>query len=220
MGCITDCLGYKEDLDLIKKKENSNTKTPKQNEEISNQTEPKIESNKNEINISTKEDNSELIVLKTSDNKIYKVPTDILMKSKLIAGIIDDCKDEEIFLNEVDSKNLELVIDYLQHYKDKEPKEIPKPFPERTDEEFLRGILDNDDNDWTYNFISKLSIEDAINLVNAADYLQIKGLIDLLAAKLAHEMCNCDVEESRKKFGIECDMTEEEVAEYDKYPLD
>ena len=107
MGCITDCLGYKEDLDLIKKEENSNTKTPKPNEEIiRNQTEPKIESNKNEINISTKEDNSELIVLKTSDNKIYKVPTDILMKSKLIAGIIDDCKDEEIFLNEVVSKNL------------------------------------------------------------------------------------------------------------------
>ena len=142
------------------------------------------------------------------------------MKSKLIAGIIDDCKDEEIFLNEVDSKNLELVIDYLQHYKDKEPKEIPKPFPERTDEEFLRGILDNDDNDWTYNFISKLSIEEAINLMNAADYLQIEGLINILAAKLSHEMCNCDVEEARKKFGIECDMTEEEIAEYDKYPLD
>ena len=221
MGCITDCLGYKEDLDLIKKEENSNTKTPKPNEEIiSNQTEPKIESNKNEINISTKEDNSELIVLKTSDNKIYKVPTDILMKSKLIAGIIDDCKDEEIFLNEVDSKNLELVIDYLQHYKDKEPKEIPTPFPEKTDEEFLRGILDNDDNDWTYNFISKLSIEEAINLMNASDYLQIEGLINLLSAKLAHEMCNCDVEEARQKFGIECDMTEEEVAEYDKYPFD
>jgi hypothetical protein len=23
-------------------------------------------------------------------------------------------------------------------------------------------------------------------------------------------MCNCEVEEARKKFGIECDMTEEE----------
>ena len=143
-------------------------------------------------------------------------------KAKLISELIEDAieDNESILLKEVDSKNLELIIDYLQHYKDKEPKEIPKPFPERTDEEFLRGILDNDDNDWTYNFISKLSIEEAINLMNAADYLQIDGLINLLSAKLAHEMCNCDVEESRKKFGIECDMTEEEVAEYDKYPLD
>ena len=167
-----------------------------------------------------------MVKIKTYDNKIYEVPDDIIIKSKLLDGLIEDYdyfndKDDGIIaLSEVDSINFDLIIDYLQHYKDKEPKEIPKPFPERTDEEFLRGILDNDDNDWTYNFISKLSIEDAINLVNAADYLQIKGLIDLLAAKLAHEMCNCDVEESRKKFGIECDMTEEEVAEYDKYPLD
>ena len=120
----------------------------------------------------------------------------------------------------MDSINFDLIIDYLQHYKDKEPKEIPKPFPERTDEEFLRGIMDIDDNDWTYNFISKLSIEDAIHLVNSAHFLQIEGLINILAAKLSHEICNCDVEEARQKFGIECDMTEDEVAEYDKYPLD
>ena len=29
-------------------------------------------------------------------------------------------------------------------------------------------------------------------------------------------MCNCDVEEARAKFGIECDMNEEEIAEEDK----
>ena len=157
---------------------------------------------------------------------MYNVQVDILLKSKLLAGLVEDYMDfimednEIIELPEVDSKNMELIIDYLQHYKNKEPKEIPKPFPERTDEDFFRSLLDNDDNDWTYNFISKLSLEEAINLVNCADYLQIQGLIDLLAAKLAHEMCNCEVEEARQKFGIEGDMTEEEVAEYDKYPLD
>ena len=63
-------------------------------------------------------------------------------------------------------------------------------------------------------------MEGLINLVNAANYLQIDGLINIIAAKLAHEMCNCEVEEARKKFGIECDMTEEEIPEIDKYPLD
>ena len=57
-------------------------------------------------------------------------------------------------------------------------------------------------------------------IINADNYLQIDGLINILAAKLAHEMCNCDVEEQRRKFGIEGDMTEEEIAEYDNYPLD
>ena len=44
-----------------------------------------------------------------------------------------------------------------------------------------------------------------------AYYLQIDGLINILTAKLSHEMCNCDVEEQRRKFGIECDMTEEDL---------
>ena len=156
----------------------------------------------------------DIVKLKSSDGKLYEVPYDVIKKSKLLENSNED--ENIILLNEIDSKNFDLVLKYLNHFKDKEPKEIPKPFPERTDEEFFRSILDDD---WTYNFL-QMSIEDAISLVNAADFLQLDGLINLLAAKLAHEMCNCEVEEARRKFGIECDMTEEEIEEYDKYPLD
>ena len=157
--------------------------------------------------------------LKSSDNVVKEVDTNLLNKSKLLKGLVEDYQgdDDEIPLNEVDSKNLELIIKYLEHYKDTEPKEIPKPFPERTDDAFLKSILNDD---WTFDYLQGMTLEESINLVNAANYLQIDGLINILAAKLAHEMCNCEVEEARKKFGIECDMTEEEVAEYDKYPLD
>ena len=156
----------------------------------------------------------DIVKLKSSDGKLYEVPYDVIKKSKLLENSNED--ENIILLNEIDSKNFDLVLQYLNHFKDKEPKEIPKPFPERTDEEFFRSILDDD---WTYNFL-QMSIEDAISLVNAADFLQLDGLINLLAAKLAHEMCNCEVEEARRKFGIECDMTEEESEEYNKYPLD
>ena len=159
------------------------------------------------------------IKLKTSDDVVIEVEAAILKKSKLILFLVEECQDEnsEIKLKEVDSKNLELIIQYLQHYRDMEPKEIPKPFPERTDDEFLRGILNDE---WTFNYLQSQSLEGLIHLVNAANFLQIDGLINIIAAKLAHEMCNCEVEEARAKFGIECDMTEEEVAEIDKYPLD
>ena len=159
------------------------------------------------------------VKLKSSDGKIFEVPIDILQKSKLFTDINQNDEDEEneIELKEIDGKNLERIIEYLKHYKDIEPKEIPKPFPERTDDAFLRSILNDD---WTFDYIQSMTLEEAINLVNAANYLQIDGLINILAAKLAHEMCNCDVEEQRRKFGIECDMTEEEIAENDKYPLD
>ena len=159
------------------------------------------------------------VKLKSSDGKIFEVPIDILQKSKLFADINQSDEDEEneIELKEVDGKNLERIIEYLKHYKDIEPKEIPKPFPERTDDAFLRSILNDD---WTFDYIQSMTLEEAINLINAANYLQIDGLINILTAKLSHEMYNCDVEEARRKFGIECDMTEEEIAEYDKYPLD
>ena len=159
------------------------------------------------------------VKLKSSDGKIFEVPIDILQKSKLFTDINQNDEDEEneIELKEIDGKNLERIIEYLKHYKDIEPKEIPKPFPERTDDAFLRSILNDD---WTFDFLQNMTLEEAIHLVNAANYLEIDGLINILAAKLAHEMCNCEVEEARKKFGIECDMTEEEIAEYDKYPSD
>ena len=159
------------------------------------------------------------VKLKSSDGKIFEVPFDILQKSKLFTDINQNDEDEEneIELKEIDGKNLERIIEYLKHYKDIEPKEIPKPFPERTDDAFLRSILNDD---WTFDYIQSMTLEEAVNLINAANYLQIDGLINILTAKLSHEMCNCDVEEQRRKFGIECDMTEEEIAEYDKYPLD
>ena len=162
---------------------------------------------------------SKIVKLKTKDNQIYEVSIDLLEKAKLISGIVEDASDEDdtIFLREIDEINLIRIIDYLVHYQKEEPKEIPKPFPERTDDAFLRSILNDD---WTFDFLQNMTLDEGINLINAANYLEINGLINILAAKLAHEMCNCDTEEARRKFGIECDMTEEELAEYDNYPLD
>ena len=157
---------------------------------------------------------SGIVKLISSDNVMKEVDIDILKKSKLLE---DFGEGEVIHLKEVDNKNLDLIIKYLVHYKNMEPKEIPKPFPDRTDDEFFRGILNDD---WTFDFLKNISLEDTINLTNAANFMQIDGLIKILAAKQAHEMCNCEIEEARKKFGIECDMTEEEIAEIDKYPLD
>ena len=237
MGCCLNVLNCIDDdiesYDKGKKEINQQTNDSKKNIISKAQNEPNNiiteETNTNQTErkkecLNTNADNNNQPTvgktrkIKTSDNIIFEVPTDILYKAKLISSLLEDYDESEtIILNEVDSRNFERIIEYLKHYKDMEPKEIPKPFPERTDDEFLRSLLNDD---WTFDFLQKLSIEEAMNLVNASNYLQIEGLINILAAKLAHEMCNCEVEEARKKFGIECDMTEEEVAEYDRYPLD
>ena len=76
------------------------------------------------------------------------------MKSNLLKGLLEDYEgpEEVIVLSDINSKYLDLVIKYLEHYKDMEPKEIPKPFPERTDEEFMKGISNDE---WTYDYLTK-----------------------------------------------------------------
>ena len=157
------------------------------------------------------------VKLMSSDDKIYEVPDTILQKSTLLKELTTDNEGEVITLKEVNEECLKRIIEYLYHYKDFEPKEIPEPFPENCDANFLRSILNDE---WTFNYLNNLSIDKAIDMINAANYLQIDGLTNLLSAKLAYELSNCSVEEAKQKFQIEGDLTPEEIEEFDKYPLD
>ena len=158
------------------------------------------------------------IKLKSKDGFEKIVDKNILKKSEVLQGLIEDyeffqSEEDEIPLNEIGGKNLDLIIQYLEHYQYMEPKIAPKPFPSRVNWQFLRKILNDQ---WTFNYLQSLSIEQCIELINDASYLQIKGLIDILSSKIAYEMCNCTVEEAKKKFNIEDDMTDEEKTKFDK----
>ena len=91
--------------------------------------------------------------LKSSDGETFKVDKAVLEKSKILKELANDFPDEEADLpiNEVDSKNLKKIIEFMEHYKNSNPKEIPKPLPTHD----LKTILD----DWDYNYINGLNLE-------------------------------------------------------------
>ena len=157
------------------------------------------------------------VKLMSNDGKIFEVPDTILQKSILLKDLTTDNEGEVITLKEVNEECLKRIIEYLYHYKDFEPKEIPKPFPEICDANFFRSALNDE---WAFNFLNNLSLEVVIDMANASNYLQIDGLTNLLSAKLAYELSNCSVEEAKQKFQIEGDLTQEEMEECDRYPLD
>ena len=154
------------------------------------------------------------IKLKSSDGKVFEVNDKILSPSKFLKDMIDNNReiDQEITVNEVDAKNLEKIIEYLKYHETEKPKVIPKPLPN----DDLKSIL----SEWDYNFIKNLSIAEAIDLINASNFLDIGDLTSLISAKLATEMMTGSIDEVREKFGINPGMTEEEMEEIDKYPLD
>ena len=147
--------------------------------------------------------NSGVRKLKSEDGQLFEVEENILFVSKYLkdlASLYPD-PDSEININEVDGKNLSKIIEYLKHYENSKPKTIPKPLTNSD----LKPILPT----WDYNFINSLSLEECIDLLNAAQALDINDLINLVSAKIASEMLIGTVDEVLEKFRIKDDNNPE-----------
>lgn len=150
--------------------------------------------------------------LKSSDGQTFQIDQLSLNKSGLVTEIIKSFQDEtEISLPEVEGKTLKRIVEYLIHYKNSEPKDIPKPLQDSK----LDKILDK----WDYDFIIGVSMPDCIDLINATNYMDIPSLLKLACTRIAARMIELPLEEVQKTFGIECDMSEGEISQFEQYNL-
>ena len=71
-------------------------------------------------------DNDTKVILISSDSKTFEISAKAAKRSKLIKESIEDSKEDiiEFQVNNVKSEVLKKVVEYLEHYKDEEPKEI------------------------------------------------------------------------------------------------
>ena len=145
--------------------------------------------------------------LKSEDGEVFEVEVSVLKTSKFLNDLICDYpdSDQDIIINEVNKENLQKIIDYLRHYENAKPKEIPKPLPNDNLKEYL--------DEWDYNYINPLSLEKCIDLLNAAAYLDIQDLVVLCSAKLASHMLRNTVEEVLDEFTWK-NITEEDKKKY------
>ena len=145
--------------------------------------------------------------LKSQEGELFEVEENTLKMSKFFKDLMNDYPDpdQEIMVNQIKSRHLKKIIDYLKHYENEKPKEIKKPLPSGDLKEVLQ--------DWDYNFINPLSLEECIDILNGAFFLDINELVDLCSAKIASEMLTGTVEEVREKFEWK-NMTDEEKKEY------
>ena len=63
-------------------------------------------------------------------------------------------------------KLLKKIIEYLKHYQTDKPKDISKPLP---GPDLKPPILDQ----WDYDYISKVSLQDCVDLINGANFLDV-----------------------------------------------
>lgn len=151
------------------------------------------------------------LTLLSSEQVKINIDSKSAERSSLLKGLIQDyTEDTDIPMPEIKTDILKKCVDYLTHYKDSEPREIPKPLPSP-------NLLDVTD-EWDVNFIS-IDLDSVFDLINAANYLDIKQLLDLSCAKIASTMKGKSAEEIRAIFNLENDLTDDEIKEFEEYQI-
>ena len=140
-----------------------------------------------------------------SDDKIVEVPVDVAEKSLLIKDLIQDQGTAvPIELPMIKKQILEKTIIFCTRMLDHQPPEIDKPLSHND----MYQVVDQ----WHADYVN-LEQEELFELVMAANYLDIKPLLELSCAKVASQIKNKSVKEIRQYFNIENDFTPEEEAQ-------
>jgi len=145
------------------------------------------------------------VKLVSSQGDEFVVDVEVAALSTVVKTMIDDSgTDEPVPLPNVKTFTLEKVIEYCTHHKDNPAPELAKPLKTAN----LAEVVSKWDND----FIS-LDQDVIFDLILAANYLDIKSLLDLTCAKIASMIKGKTPEQIRKQFSIVNDFTPEEEAQ-------
>jgi S-phase kinase-associated protein 1 len=155
---------------------------------------------------------SKMINLTSSDGIKVTVDESSAKRSNLLKGLIQDYDESsDIAMPDINGAVLRKIVEYLVHYKDSEPSEIPKPLPSAN----LLEVTD----EWDVNFINSMDLDTTFDMIQAANYMDIKPLLDLSCAKVASLMKGRSAEELRTMFNIENDLSPEEQKEYEEFQI-
>ena len=122
-----------------------------------------------------------MVSVTTSDGETMEVAKSTLDKSILLHGIIDENPDDEIPLPSITAAIFKECIKYCEYIKDHDPPQIEKPI-RSTD---MKEIVEDE---WYVNFVGALDKDQTIEVLLAAKYLDVPGLLNLTCAKLATQM--------------------------------
>ncbi|KAK3424937.1 hypothetical protein EUGRSUZ_F01672 [Eucalyptus grandis] len=147
---------------------------------------------------------SRKIVLESSDKESFEVEVAVALECQTIKHMIeDDCAGDGIPLPNVSSKILSKIIEFCRKHVDADRERAGSASPAAADDELKA---------WDAEFI-KVDQATLFDLILAANYLNIKGLLDLTCQNVADMIKGKTPEEIRKSFNIKNDFTAEEEEE-------
>jgi S-phase kinase-associated protein 1 len=152
------------------------------------------------------------LVSQEGDN--FQVDVNVAKMSELVKTMIpedeDDSESQEIPLPNVKSQILGKVLEFCKHYAEEPMNEIEKPLKSANMGEVVQ--------EWYASYVD-VEQEVLFELILAANYMDIKPLLDLTCATVASMIKGKTPEEIRKTFNIVNDFTPEEEAQVSQFSL-
>lgn len=147
-------------------------------------------------------DDGETVTLVSMEGERFVASLKVAQMSELVKTMTeDDDSTEEVPLVNVKGRVLNLVIEYCKHHVDEPPPTIAKPLKSANLAEIVT--------EWDAKFVD-IEQELLFELILAANYMDIKPLLELTCAKVASMIKGKTPEEIRKTFNIVNDFTPEE----------
>ncbi|XP_074310410.1 SKP1-like protein 1A [Silene latifolia] len=157
---------------------------------------------------------SKKIMLKSSDGEDFEVDEIVALESQTIKHMIEDeCADNAIPLPNVTAKILSKVIEYCKKHVDAAAAKTADATTTSTNT--TASVGDDELKKWDEEFV-KVDQSTLFDLILAANYLNIKDLLDLTCQTVADMIKGKTPEEIRETFNIKNDFTPEEEAEIRK----
>ncbi|XP_075643268.1 SKP1-like protein 20 [Castanea sativa] len=164
------------------------------------------------------------ITLKTADGEIFEVEEAVAMEFGTVKSFFEDdavSATKPMPLPNVSGSALSRVITYCRRSLEIRSMIPPATSEDATAAEAVQGEGDleaekaakQERKEFEAEFLKDESNEDVKELILAANYLNIKELLDFLCRSVALRIQNKSVEYARKFFGIEGDYTPEEEAQ-------
>ncbi|KIW70884.1 E3 ubiquitin ligase complex SCF subunit sconC, variant [Phialophora macrospora] len=150
-------------------------------------------------------ENSKKLMLQSSDGEDITVDRDVAEKSVLIKNMVgdlgEDAMEEAIPIPNVNAAVLKKVIEWCTHHKH------DPPASNEDDSDSRKKTTDIEE--WDQKFM-QVDQEMLFEIILAANYLDIKALLDVGCKTVANMIKGKSPEEIRKTFNIQNDFTPEE----------
>jgi len=145
----------------------------------------------------------DVLELESQEKEKFPVPKKVAIMSELVKTMAEGDKDEKVIpLPNVKAAVLKKVVEWMKHHVDNPAKEIEKPLKSA-------NLAECVSDQWDADFVD-VDQELLFELILAANYMDIKPLLDLTCAKVASMIKGKTPEQIRKTFNIQNDFTPEE----------